>query len=209
VTLTIGVDVGGTKVLAGVVDPAGKVLAETRRHTPAHDVSGTLSTIIEVIRELAVGREIEAVGIGAAGWIDERRSTVLFAPNLAWKDEPLRDKVAAEVGVPVDGPNTASAPLRQLTAAFCSPWGPASAARWCWAGCWYGVRTGSLPSSGTSWPYRVVICAAVAGGGVWSSMPAAGRWYAKPAGSPPRIRASPVTCWPAPTATHSVSMDRS
>jgi glucokinase len=108
VTFTIGVDVGGTKVLAGVVDPAGKVLAETRRHTPAHDVSGTLATIIEVIRELAVGREIEAVGIGAAGWIDERRSTVLFAPNLAWKDEPLRDKVAAEVGLPVVVENDAN-----------------------------------------------------------------------------------------------------
>ncbi|HEX6073908.1 MAG TPA: ROK family protein, partial [Micromonosporaceae bacterium] len=61
-TLTIGVDVGGTKVLAGVVDPAGMVLAETRRHTPAEDVSGTLATIIEVIRELAAGTDIEAVG---------------------------------------------------------------------------------------------------------------------------------------------------
>jgi glucokinase len=108
VTLTIGVDVGGTKVLAGVVDPAGKVLAETRRHTPAEDVSGTLATIIEVIRELTAGTDIEAVGIGAAGWIDERRSTVLFAPNLAWKDEPLRDKVAAEVGLPVVVENDAN-----------------------------------------------------------------------------------------------------
>lgn len=107
-TLTIGVDVGGTKVLAGVVDPEGKVLAETRRQTPADDVSGTLATIIEVIRELTHGREIEAVGIGAAGWIDEGRSTVLFAPNLAWKEEPLRDKVAAEVGLPVVVENDAN-----------------------------------------------------------------------------------------------------
>src|SRR5439155_390062 len=53
VTLTIGVDVGGTKVLAGVVDPDGKVLATARRATPAHDPAKTLQMIDEVIAELA------------------------------------------------------------------------------------------------------------------------------------------------------------
>ncbi|MGH3736580.1 MAG: ROK family protein [Micromonosporaceae bacterium] len=107
-TLTIGVDVGGTKVLGAVVDEAGTVLAEERRETPAEDVSGTLATIVTVISELASGREIEAVGIGAAGWIDADRSTVLFAPNLAWESEPLRDKVAAQVGLPVVVENDAN-----------------------------------------------------------------------------------------------------
>ncbi|MGH3729705.1 MAG: ROK family glucokinase [Micromonosporaceae bacterium] len=107
-TLTIGVDVGGTKVLAAVVDPNGTVIAETRRDTPAENVAGTLATIVEVIRELAAGRTVEAVGIGAAGWIDEQRATVLFAPNLAWKAEPLRDKVAAEVDLPVVVENDAN-----------------------------------------------------------------------------------------------------
>ncbi|WP_309227305.1 ROK family glucokinase [Micromonospora thermarum] len=101
VTLTIGVDVGGTKVAGGVVDDAGRVLVQARRDTPADDVGKTRDVIIEVVGELAHGRTIEAVGIGAAGWINAGRSTVLFAPNLAWRDEPLRDYVSAAVDLPV------------------------------------------------------------------------------------------------------------
>ncbi len=107
-TLTIGVDVGGTKVLGGVVDPEGKLLAWTRRNTPAHDVSQTLEMIVDVVRELAAKHEVEAVGVGAAGWIDAERSNVLFAPNLAWRNEPLRDAVASVVGLPVVVENDAN-----------------------------------------------------------------------------------------------------
>ncbi|GAA1744337.1 ROK family glucokinase [Luedemannella helvata] len=99
--LTIGVDIGGTKVLGGVVDAAGEVLAQARRDTPADDVSKTLDFIVEVVQELAAEHPVSAVGIGAAGWIDASRSRVLFAPNLAWRDEPLRDKVAERVDLPV------------------------------------------------------------------------------------------------------------
>jgi glucokinase len=84
VSLTIGVDVGGTKVLGGVVDPDGKVLATSRRPTPWDDPSHTAEVIAEVVKELiAEHGDVEAVGIGAAGWIDAARSTVMFAPNLA------------------------------------------------------------------------------------------------------------------------------
>ena len=107
--LTLGIDIGGTKVLGGVVDPAGTVLAQARRQTPAADTSRTLDRIIEVISELTAGYEVEAIGIGAAGWIDAKRSTVLFAPNLAWRNEPLRDEVARHVPVPVVVENDANA----------------------------------------------------------------------------------------------------
>src|SRR5690242_216509 len=70
VALTIGVDIGGTKVLGGVVDSAGDVLAQTRRDTPADDPSETAVRIAEVIKELAAAHPVSAVGIGAAGWID-------------------------------------------------------------------------------------------------------------------------------------------
>lgn len=109
VSLTIGVDIGGTKVLGGVVDPEGKVLETCRRPTPANDVAATRDVIIEVVRELAGKHEVEAVGIGAAGWIDATRSTVLFAPNLAWRNEPLREYVSAAVDVPVVVENDANA----------------------------------------------------------------------------------------------------
>ena len=106
---TLGVDIGGTKVLGGVVDPDGTVLAQARRETPAHDTSRTLARIIEVITELTTAYEVDAIGIGAAGWIDAKRATVLFAPNLAWRNEPLRDEVARHVSVPVVVENDANA----------------------------------------------------------------------------------------------------
>ncbi len=107
--LTIGVDVGGTKVLAGVVDGTGQVLAQARRATPADDTAKTLRMIAEVVIELAQAHPVRAVGIGAAGWIDAARSTVQFAPNLAWRNEPLRDDIAAQVDLPVIVENDANA----------------------------------------------------------------------------------------------------
>jgi glucokinase len=107
--LTIGVDIGGTKVLGGVVDPSGTVLAQSRRETAADDPPKTLELIVEVVRELASEHEVTAVGVGAAGWIDRARSRVLFAPNLAWRNEPLRDLVAERVGLPVLVENDANA----------------------------------------------------------------------------------------------------
>ena len=88
--LTVGVDVGGTKIAAGVVDGTGKLLAHTRRETPAQSTTGVLSSIADAVRELAVTHDLAAVGIGAAGFVDAGRSTVMFAPNLAWRDEDLR-----------------------------------------------------------------------------------------------------------------------
>jgi glucokinase len=108
VTLTIGVDVGGTKVAAGVVDPDGAVQTHVRRDTPADDVAKTRDVIVDVVAELAAGHEVEAVGIGAAGWIDASRSIVLFAPNIAWRDEPLRDYVSTATGLPVIVENDAN-----------------------------------------------------------------------------------------------------
>jgi glucokinase len=104
----MGIDIGGTKVLGGVVDPDGKVLAHARRDTPAEDGPKIVERVVEVIRELADSHEVEAVGIGAAGWIDAKRSTVLFAPNLAWRNEPLRDEVARHIPVPVVVENDAN-----------------------------------------------------------------------------------------------------
>ena len=93
-SLTIGVDIGGTKVLGGVVAEDGTVITVARRDTPATSPAETLDRIVEVVTELAAEHPVEAVGIGAAGWIDAARSTVLYAPNLAWRYEPLRDAIA-------------------------------------------------------------------------------------------------------------------
>lgn len=107
-SLTIGVDIGGTKVLGGVVAPDGEVLAQTRRPTPAQDPTGTLIMIYDVISELIAAHKVDAIGIGAAGWIDAARSTIMYAPNLAWRDEPLRDHIASRFNVPVVVENDAN-----------------------------------------------------------------------------------------------------
>jgi glucokinase len=106
--LTLGVDIGGSKLLGAVVDQNGNILATNRRATPARDPGLLLEQIILVIRELTAEHEVEAIGLGAAGWIDEKRSTVLFAPNLAWRNEPLRDEIARHVRVPVVVENDAN-----------------------------------------------------------------------------------------------------
>lgn len=107
--LAIGIDVGGTKVAGGVVDPDGQVRALTRADTPGEDAGRIRAVIMDLIRELAADRPVAAVGIGAAGWVDATRDTVRFAPHLAWRDEPLRDHVAAAVAVPVVVENDANA----------------------------------------------------------------------------------------------------
>jgi len=107
--LAIGVDIGGTKVAAGVVDESGAILASTRRPTPSASAAEVERTIAEVVEELRADHDVAAVGIGAAGYIDAERNRVLFAPNLAWRDEPLRDEVAKLVGLPVVLENDANA----------------------------------------------------------------------------------------------------
>jgi glucokinase len=107
--LAIGVDVGGTKVAAGVVDDDGRVLARLRRDTPAQDPAKTEDVIADCIAELAADHEVEAAGLGAAGFVDAARSTVLFAPNLAWRNEPLRAAVEQRTGLPVVVENDANA----------------------------------------------------------------------------------------------------
>jgi glucokinase len=101
VSLTIGVDVGGTKVAAGAVDGRGRVVEKLRRATPAASPERTAAVIAGAVAELLTRHRASAVGVGAAGWVDETGSTVVFAPNLAWRGEPLRATVAALVGLPV------------------------------------------------------------------------------------------------------------
>ncbi|HEV7657665.1 MAG TPA: ROK family glucokinase [Mycobacteriales bacterium] len=107
-SLAIGVDIGGTKVAAGVVDEEGGVLALVRRPTPG-DVAGTEDAIAACVAELAERYDVMAVGIGAAGWIANDRATVLFSPHLAWRDEPLRESLIGRIGLPVTVENDANA----------------------------------------------------------------------------------------------------
>jgi glucokinase len=109
VSLTIGVDIGGTKVAGGVVDPDGRIIEKLKRPTPSASPARTAQVIVEVVAELRARHRVEAVGLGAAGYVNEDRDTVLFSPNLAWRDEPVRQKIADLVGLPVVVENDANA----------------------------------------------------------------------------------------------------
>jgi len=107
--LAIGVDIGGTKVAAGVVDADGRVIARARRLTPSRDPRAVEECIADVVGVLRRDHEVVAVGIGAAGFVDADRARVLFAPHLAWRNEPLRDAVREVLGLPVVVENDANA----------------------------------------------------------------------------------------------------
>jgi glucokinase len=107
--LHIGVDVGGTKIAAGVVDHSGRILASTQRPSPAGDAARTLDAILDAVRELRESYEVLALGVAAAGFVDAERAVVMFAPNLAWRDEPLRDEIEQRSQLPVVVENDANA----------------------------------------------------------------------------------------------------
>jgi glucokinase len=111
--LAIGVDIGGTKVAAGLVDSAGRVVQRARRETPHRSTSAQVveDTIADVVEELRGHREAVAVGIGAAGFVDADRSSVLFAPHLSWRHEPLREALRRRFGLVVVVENDANAAL--------------------------------------------------------------------------------------------------
>ncbi|MDQ1464446.1 MAG: glucokinase [Actinomycetota bacterium] len=106
--LTIGVDVGGTKVLAGVVDESGQILETARQSTPQTHPEAIADVIAGLVSNLRLRHEVEAVGIGAAGWIDLDRANVLFAPNLVWRNEPISKRVQKLIDLPIIVENDAN-----------------------------------------------------------------------------------------------------
>lgn len=107
--LAIGIDIGGTKVAAGVVDGSGRILEQLRRSTPGRDARAVETVIVELVGELSDRHDIAAVGIGAAGWMDLAGEKVVFSPHLAWRDEPLRETMEKLLDWPVLITNDADA----------------------------------------------------------------------------------------------------
>jgi len=105
---TIGVDIGGTKIAAGVVDPDGKILDRVRIDTPKADKQAVESAIVTAIKKLTANHKVEAVGLAPAGFVDADRSRVLFAPNLRMTGSAIRDYVQQEVGLPAVVENDAN-----------------------------------------------------------------------------------------------------
>lgn len=101
-TLTIGIDVGGTKVLGGVVDESGNILEKARRDTPRQGGSELTKTIAEVALDLMRNHKVSAVGVSAAGFVSSDRKTMLATPNIAgWNDVNLDAELTELIGIDV------------------------------------------------------------------------------------------------------------
>jgi len=107
--LSIGVDIGGTKIAAGVVDESGEIVATTTRSTPATDTALIEAAVADAVAELRADHEVVGVGVGAAGFVGADRRTVNFAANLAWRQHPLAEEIERLTGLPVVVENDANA----------------------------------------------------------------------------------------------------
>ena len=116
-SLFIGVDVGGTKVLAAAVSESGEIVRTARRTTPGRRVDAALveDALTAAVHEVADGADIDGVGIAAAGFVDATGQRVMFAPHLPWRGEGVRSRLAARWGTVVALDNDANCAARAET----------------------------------------------------------------------------------------------
>ena len=108
--LTIGIDVGGTKILGGVVDESGSVLATARTDTPRQGGRVLTQAIADIAKELLVVHNVTSIGVSAAGFVSSDRKTMLATPNIAdWNGVDLDYELTDLIGLPVIIENDANA----------------------------------------------------------------------------------------------------
>jgi glucokinase len=105
----IGVDVGGTKIAAGIVSPEGEILDEARYPTP-HSPEKLVEAIARAIAEVGDGFEVGAACLAVPGLILAQENRVVFSPNLrAVERIPLKDELEPRIGLPLTIENDGSA----------------------------------------------------------------------------------------------------
>jgi glucokinase len=106
---SIGIDIGGTKIAGALVNSEGHIVEKAQVPSPAEDPQAMEQAIVGIIRDLSDGNAVIAAGVAAAGFIDAAQSTVYYAPNIAWRNEPLKAKLEAQVDLPIVIENDANA----------------------------------------------------------------------------------------------------
>ena len=103
-SLTLGVDLGGTKVETSLVDTTGHILASHRSPTqPDKGPEGVIADVIQCVKNCLgeASKSARALGIGMAGQIEKDTGIVRFAPNLGWHNVPLKAKLEEALELPV------------------------------------------------------------------------------------------------------------
>ncbi len=103
-SLTVGVDLGGTKVEVSLIAPDGTVVISSKYPTsvqkgPEHVLASVIFGIETCFQE--TGKKADIIGIGVAGQIDRESGTVRFSPNLDWHDIPLQTIIEEALHLPV------------------------------------------------------------------------------------------------------------
>jgi glucokinase len=103
--LMIGIDLGGTKMMAAALDAQGKVAATRKQPTPANlGAEGVIREIAAVVAKLVKRvkpRKVDGICVGAPGAVDPKRGIVYHAPNLGWKQYPLAKLLGKQLDLPV------------------------------------------------------------------------------------------------------------
>lgn len=103
--MRIGIDIGGTKIAAGIVDDKGTVVCMKRMPTEAGKGyegvrDGIVVLIEDIIKESGIEkRDIEKIGIATAGQVEKGSERILFSPNLDWHNVPLKEDMEKATGV--------------------------------------------------------------------------------------------------------------
>ncbi len=109
-SVTIGIDIGGTKVLGGVVDENGKILATHREATPKEGGVALTTTIANVAKVLLRDHDAVAMGVSAAGFVSSDRETMLATPNISgWNGVNLKNELGKLIDLPIVIENDANA----------------------------------------------------------------------------------------------------
>ncbi len=106
----IGVDVGGTKLLAGLVDETLTVLHRSQRSSQDLDTGALLDTVAEMVLDAARSADVDVagVGLGVPGVIDRRHGIVAVAPHLPLEGVRFQALMAERLGLPVAVDNDAN-----------------------------------------------------------------------------------------------------
>ncbi len=106
----IGLDIGGTKIAGGVVDASGAVLAEIVEPTPEEsDAPAVTAVLLDVVERLrATHDDVVGIGVGAAGIVEWPAGRIVWAPNNAYRDWPVREQLEAATGLPAVVDNDAN-----------------------------------------------------------------------------------------------------
>lgn len=108
-SLVVGVDLGGTKIAAGLVDADGRIRERRTVPTPAHSAAAVLDAVVQLVDDWATSGSVDAVGVAAAGFLDADRTTLMRGTNLPWRGEPFVEPLRERWGCPVVLDNDATA----------------------------------------------------------------------------------------------------